>query len=299
MRTIAIGAAALCLAACSGGEAAGGQEAGEPTALSYDGADYATEADKIAHGERVSQVLNCEGCHRAGFAGRAFPPNAPEESGIYAGNLTHIIPEYSLDDFVGVLREGVHPTRDDLYFMPAPIYQYLSDADVEALFAYLQSLEPAGEPTPPSKPSEALLTLFNDPEGLEELAAEGLERRDDAGKLISPTMADEVAWARDHQPPALGDRHALGRHIAMTGCAECHDEDLSGAYGPSIPIVASMYDKASMTELLTTGKPVNREEAGVMSYMGREVYSLLTENEREAVVNYVLALAEMEQQGKD
>ena len=41
-----------------------------PAAISFDGADYKDEAAKLAHGERLSWMLGCNGCHGVKPAGR-------------------------------------------------------------------------------------------------------------------------------------------------------------------------------------------------------------------------------------
>ncbi len=288
MRKFAFIVCGLVLTACQADAQV--DAATESGVLTYQGADYTTEAEKIAHGQRLTEVLTCTGCHRAGLVGRPFPPDADFDTGIYASNLTRVMANYSDADFDRLLRQGVHPVRPDLYMMPSATYQHLADADVAALYAYLQTLKPTGEELPASQPTEELLARWSD--DLEEMAERGLERRDESGNLVLPTMVDEVAWVRSNPAPDLGEDHALGRYIAMTSCAECHGSTLANGWAPALPVVGANYDTAGLTELLTTGTPVGREEAGLMSYIGREHSSFLTEEERAAVVGYVLAIVD-------
>ena len=62
---------------------------------------------------------------------------------------------WTKDEFVAALRTGRHQGRDRpiLPPMPWPVYGQMTDGDLEAIFAYLQSIPPVGnkvpEPIPP------------------------------------------------------------------------------------------------------------------------------------------------------
>jgi mono/diheme cytochrome c family protein len=112
-------------------------------------------AGSIAQGEALAAAGHCASCHtRAGgptFAG-GFPLNTP--FGIIYG--TNITPDaktgiglWSLEAFTRAMREGV--SRDGLHLFPAfPYYAFtkLSDADVEALYAYLMTRPAVSAPAP-------------------------------------------------------------------------------------------------------------------------------------------------------
>lgn len=250
-----------------------------PAALSYDGADYGTdEAAKLAHGERLSHVLGCRGCHTGDLTGQPFPPEEEgfPASGIYASNLTQVLP--TMDDAAlrKLLVEGVHPTREKMWMMPSSIFQHLSDADLDALIAHLRTVEPKGEPTPLPEPSAAFLAEVK------------------AGR--QKPIAEEVVDFRNNTPADLGEPFALGRHIAMSTCAECHGSKLEGLpdFTPSLIDVAPMYDDAAFTALLTEGKGLEGRTLGLMALVGKGHFSYLTDRERKAVIEYVHALADKE-----
>lgn len=248
------------------------------TSLTFDGADYGTdEKAKRAHGERLSWVLNCRGCHEPDLTGKMFPPGLPFDTGVYSANLTRVVGEYSNNELERLLREGVHPERENLWMMPSYLYRHLSDADMEALIAHLKSLEPMGDPTPVSSPTEATRQSY---EGFPLTSVEG------------------IAWA-DRQPmPDLGEEFALGRHYAMMTCAECHGPDLRGLgnFSPDLRAMATAYSADELSALLSEGAIKEDREVYLMDHYGANIASRLTDNERNAIIAFVKELAAIEVQ---
>lgn len=123
----------------------------------FDAAAAPAEAsdDLLARGEYVARAADCVACHglpgEAPFAGglEMATPVGP----IHASNITPDpeagIGRYTLADFDRAVRHGVTPEGRRLYpAMPYPSYAKLSDADVEALYAYFhQGVEPAPKPS--------------------------------------------------------------------------------------------------------------------------------------------------------
>ncbi|WP_265563706.1 c-type cytochrome [Sphingomicrobium arenosum] len=270
------------LAACGTGEPeaeAGAPQGAEAQAasLAYDGADYGDdEAAKIAHGDRLASVLLCRGCHAPELTGTDMGELEPELAGVVASNLTRTVPKLDDEQLERLLREGVHPTRDEFWMMPSKIYQHLSAPDMAALMAYLRTLEPKGQELP--------LTKLND--GLVGAAGEGhfLEAK------------AEVAVHAEKTPLDLGERHAQGRYIAMTVCADCHGATLRGEeqFGPDFVDLAVAYDAAAIERLLATGQGVEGRELGLMSFIGANLTSAMTDIERKAVAAYLEAMVAAE-----
>ncbi|XAM20645.1 cytochrome c [Sphingomicrobium sp. XHP0239] len=244
-------------------------------AISYDGADYGDDRTAmLAHGERLSHVLGCRGCHTGDLTGMPFPPvdEGFPQSGIWASNITRVIPDMTDAQLKALLTEGKHPTRDDMWMMPSAIFQHLSGADVDALMAHLRTVKPMGDASPLPAPTPAFLAMVE----------QGVQLP------VSKQMGDH----RESLPKNLGPRHALGRQIATTSCAECHGAELEGVpdFTPAIADVAPMYDDAAFTKLLTTGEGLEGRELGLMGLVGREHFGYLTSKERKAVVDYAQAL---------
>lgn len=190
--------------------------------VSFDGADYgADEARKLAHGERVAELLACNSCHGPDYSGVNFGEMIPLIEGLWATNISRTLPDFSDEQLETLLREGTHPARD-IYLMPSRSSQYLSDADMDALIAHLRTIAPTGEPTPIP------------PEGFEDAVAARLPdeywRVKEYGRKFYPNAEEEADFYAKYRAPALGAEVERGRYIAAATCASCHGPGMDG-YG--------------------------------------------------------------------
>jgi mono/diheme cytochrome c family protein len=136
--------------------------------------------DRVKRGEYLATIMDCTGCHtpgaligkpdqaralsgsNIGFAipdlGIFYPPNLTPDRDTGLGKWTEA-------EIVKAVRTGVTPSGRTLVpIMPYPSYAKLTDADAQALAAYLKSLKPikhrAPAPTgPQEKPTAPYLTL--------------------------------------------------------------------------------------------------------------------------------------------
>ena len=115
-------------------------------------------AIRIERGRYLVQAGGCLTCHTADrpeaiplAGGRAlptpfgifYPPNLTPDPVTGLGGWTDA-------DFGRALREGVAPDGSNYYpVFPYPAYTGLTDIDVAAIAAYLRSLKPVRQPTPP------------------------------------------------------------------------------------------------------------------------------------------------------
>jgi mono/diheme cytochrome c family protein len=242
----------------------------QPAQLSYEGADYKSDAAKIAHGRRLATVLDCTGCHGVKLQG-ADLADKPEDGAMYAPNITLLLSKYSDADLDRLIRKGVPKDGRQFWFMPVESFQFLSDADLAALISYLRTFKPEGKTLPAFK--------FN-----------RLEHRDVQQGLLGNAQA-QIRKYRDHPPVDLGSQHAWGRYLAQTTCTACHNNALQGwrNFTPDLDI-AGTYSKAELTRLLTTGEAKAKKDVG-MSRVARRQFSHLTPREREAIVDYIAARA--------
>lgn len=244
-----------------------------PAAVTYDGADAPNAAARLQHGERLSWILGCKGCHGEDLRGQNVSKNEPEMGEWWAPNITLLMASYSDAELDRLIRHGEPKDGRTFYFMPAESLQYVSDADLASLLAYLRSVPSGGEQMPKVKKGP----LF-----------EKLER---AGEFApSPQM---IARYRKDEPADLGERHRLGRYIAMTTCTECHNSRLQGFedFSPGLEVVGA-YDVPELEHLLTTGEGKVRKDLGLMSKTARNRFARLTSKERSAIITYVKALAD-------
>jgi len=106
-------------------------------------------------GARIAAVGNCIACHTI-HGGQAFAGGLPLPTPfgtVYSTNITpdlvHGIGNWSLAAFTRALRQGVH--RDGRHLYPAFPYDHytlVTDADVEALYAYLMTRSPVASGVP-------------------------------------------------------------------------------------------------------------------------------------------------------
>jgi cytochrome c553 len=273
MRTLG-SALLLALAACGQQQ----KPVEPPGRISFDGAEATGAAARRAHGERLTRVLGCTGCHGKALAGEQFEPEMKQYGPIYASNLTIEVPEYSDAQLDGIIRHGTHPDRKTVWIMPAEVFQHLGDADYRTLVAYLRSLKPTGAKLPPPQFSK-------------------LDKEDIASGKYKPA----TQYVREEQgalPVDLGPRHALGRYISAVTCAECHGMKLDGEQppGPGRPpdlVVAGGYSRGEFERLITKGIPTgNRKLREMMSDVAKTRFAYLTPHERDALYAYLKARAE-------
>lgn len=111
--------------------------------------------EKIQRGAKLA--ILCADCH-APDEGQPMTGNdflddgAPPIGTFFAPNLTPVhLADWSDGEIIRAIREGVHRSGRSLLIMPSGFFRNLSDADAEAIVAYLRSLPPEGEDTPPNR----------------------------------------------------------------------------------------------------------------------------------------------------
>lgn len=231
--------------------------------------------DPIEHGERLSAVLGCIGCHKLDLAGEDWTD--PELGVLWTANLTHSAAAYSESELTEMITEGRRPDRA-LIDMPSYLFSELHPDDLAALVRYLKTLPVTGEkhPEPTIGPQLA---------------------RDIASGEFKDSV-QRVAEMKNQAPPDLGPEHELGRFILRATCAECHGMDLRGSTEeitdapprPNLRMVLA-YSAEDFSKLMTTGKALGDRELELMSGVARWRYSHFTEREIQVVYDYLVALA--------
>ena len=102
-----------------------------------------SEAEVIAEGRRLASIRGCTDCHGADLGGGVMLDD-PALGTMYASNLTGgeggVAQTYDDIDFLRAIRHGIDSDGKGLLIMPSSEYYVLSDADVGALIAYINSL---------------------------------------------------------------------------------------------------------------------------------------------------------------
>lgn len=269
MRIAGLIAATLALSACA-------DNADPPTEQTQPPRFELASSNPIEHGQRLSAVLGCIGCHGLELTGEDW--TEPEMGVLWTANLTQSVARYSDEELIAMITEG-HRSDRALMEMPSFLFGGLHPDDLDALVAYLNTLEPTGEihPDPTIGPQ--------------------LQRMIESGEWVDSVQ--DVARKRDQFPPDLGPEHAYGRFILRATCVECHGMDLRGSEvripgapdRPDLRMVAA-YTREDFAHFMETGEAVGGRELTLMSAVARRRYSPLTDAEEDAMHAYLVELAE-------
>ena len=257
--------AALCLAVSGCGSAP------VANAIGFEFKGEESPAALVSHGARVATMVGCKACHGDDLQGKPYAEAFIAD--FHSINLTRTVSGLNDADLTAIIRDGVHPQRDDLWLMPSGSYHALTERDVAGLIAYVRSVAPAGEVT--SNPAVSRASKAK-------IAEAGFG-----------TAAFTVKQMQDAPPVDLGAEFAQGRYIAVAACVACHGSDLSGVAGMSPDLVAAAsYSAEDFDTLLDEGKAPDGRELGLMRLSGPKRFSVMTPDERAALRAYLVARAE-------
>jgi mono/diheme cytochrome c family protein len=237
--------------------------------------------DQVARGARLAVL--CPLCHspsgQAPLVGMDFSKGGPPVGTIFAPNLTPAgeIRNWSDGELIRAIREGVHKTGRALVIMPSEVFHNLSDADVEAIVAYLRAQPAAGSESPPAR--------------LNVLAA----------ALIGAGFASTSAQQPITQPvvaPPEGTSAEYGTYlVAILGCRLCHGENLAGRPGggpgpPAGPNLTVLLPKWSLDDFLKTFRtgvdPYNHTLTTSMPW--KEISAFARDDDLKAIYAYLHGL---------
>jgi mono/diheme cytochrome c family protein len=232
-------------------------------------------AAEAAEAPRLARVLGCLSCHGEGLKGKLMF-DAPGVARVFAPNLTEVASKASDQQLAAGIRQGIGHDGRALFIMPSPMYSRLTDRETASLIAWIRTLP----------------------------RAEGQSRGLSAGPIgrLGLVMGsfrpapNGVAEYRGQIPIALGPEHERARHLAATACSECHGPALMGGSAgpdekaPDLRVVAG-YDQAQFRTLMRTGRPPDGRDLGLMTELGRDDFSHLTDAEVDSLYAYLIARA--------
>ena len=175
----------------------------------------------IARGEHIAtSIAKCADCHGADLGG-GIVIDAMPIGHVEATNLTTgkggVLASYSDATLERAIRHGIGIDGRNLVLMPSADYHNLSDADVEAVIAYIRSRPQVDREHQPSTVGPLLRTLWV------------------AGKMV-PIGAATIRHDAPHMKVTpVGNNVNAGRYIAVNGCAGCHGATYSGGPIPGTP----------------------------------------------------------------
>jgi mono/diheme cytochrome c family protein len=240
-----------------------------------------TDSASIARGEHLTRnVLNCTLCHGADLGGAVYS-SSPAMGTMAGPNLTRGVGgvggDYTVADYLRAIRRGVRRDGRSLIVMPSEVFAHISQQDIGAVIAYLQSVPPVDRDVPKSG--------FG-PVGRALLAA-GKMNILVAGK--TPDLTPPVSVARDTTA-------AYGKYLAdISGCHGCHGFGLSGgrvAGPPDLPPASNLtpagiggWAEADFVRALREGK---RPDGSVLDeFMPWKVFRGMTDAELRALWLYL------------
>jgi cytochrome c553 len=225
-------------------------------------------AAAIAHGDRLAHAFGCTDCHRPNLEGAFIP-----DFGVWSLNLTQLAKSFSDRDFDRAIRHGLRPDGTSVAeFMPSDAFQYMSDADLADILAFIRShpLHGAAHAVP----------------------SYGIKLR--IGLLTGLAKTGRMWFPLQKQALDLGPNYERGRQLAMTACGECHTTALQGEtppqphHPPDLSIVAA-YSRADFLKFMHTGRAAGNRVLPMMSAVARVRISHLSDVDMNALYNYLVA----------
>lgn len=275
-----------------------------------------TDSASLARGQHIFRFRGCEACHSEGgyldvsTSDQGAEPhlNVPSqdvphmEGNIYlddpaigkvvASNLTAgkggVANEYTDADWARAIRHGIRPDGTPLLFMPSTEFYFLSDEDLSAVIAYIQSAPPVDHELPPSSVSwtgRIVMTLV-------------------------PAITFIPAELIPHDAPrpvasAVGITPEYGEYLTHS-CKVCHGLTMSGGPIPGFPstwppapnltfgpgsVLPSWDEEGFMRTLRTGVTPEGRQLRG--EYMPWSSYKFMSDDELQAVWVYLQSLPKL------
>lgn len=246
----------------------------------------AAPPELVAQGYRLARLHGCLSCHGEGLTGnhvfRAWPVGD-----IIAPNLTKLARLRSDEQLAAAIRQGIAPDGRGLLVMTSAVHARMTPEETAALITWMRSL-----------PVKDGLDI---PFRLRLLGRLMLILGD---FRLQPVAVREY---RQMMPADMGPRHARGRYLAATICAECHGPALDGGPTPfadtnpsfglegNLPpdlAIAAGYDAAQFRTLMKTGVPPGGRNLAVMTEVATSDLRYLTDDEINAIYGYLIARAQ-------
>ncbi len=196
-------------------------------------------AEAVAEGERLATIRGCFWCHGKSLEGQKYFAEANRGIIAVAPDLTRKIHEYTPAEFARAVRHGVRPDGTSVQpAMPAFAFYHMSNADMGAIIAFIQSL-----PKQDGYPGQFHLL----PVGWFRWAAGDLPP-------LAATLIDHDAPRLD--PAVSGSQVDRGRYLAESICTECHGDNgrIRVPITPDLQTAAA-YTREDFFRLMRTGTP--------------------------------------------
>ncbi|MEZ6972763.1 MULTISPECIES: cytochrome c [Aeromonas] len=254
-------------------------------------------APAMSAGEYVAKLGDCAACHTSEASkplagGKGFPTPVGT---VYATNITpdktHGIGNYSLPEFIKVMREGITRSGDPLYpAMPYTAYAKMSDEDLTALYHYLmQDVQPQAIANKASDipwplnmrwPLRGWNWLYHDDGRFTPVAGKSEEWNRGAYLVQGAGHCGSC-----HTPRGIGMQE---KALTEADPLYLSGATLDGWYAPDIR--GSRYDKQALIDLLKTGRSQHQAVNGPMAEVITHSSQYFSDADLASIATYLTGL---------
>ena len=244
-----------------------------------------TDEAALVRGEHlVTAVAHCGYCHGDDLAGDITVNNPNAQGVIVAPNLTAgkggIGASYSSEDWIRAIRHGIMPSERSVIIMPSGLFNVMSEEDLTAVVAYLQTIPPVDNELPDTQLGPLFYALIG------------------AGPLTNAMSGRVIEHGAPFTPaPAEGETAVYGEYlVALSQCTACHGVELAGGQacrdcpiGPNLTPGGELqgWTQADFVTVLRTGiVPTGRQ---LSEFMPWQYFQHMTDTELAAIWAYLQA----------
>ncbi|MBX9564162.1 cytochrome c [Aeromonas hydrophila] len=256
-------------------------------------------APAMSAGEYVAKLGDCAACHTSEASkplagGKGFPTPIGT---VYATNITpdktHGIGNYSLPEFIKVMREGITRSGDPLYpAMPYTAYAKMSDEDLTALYHYLmQDVQPQAVANKESDipwplnmrwPLNGWNWVYHDDSRFTPVAGKSEEWNRGAYLVQGAGHCGSC-----HTPRGLGMQE---KALTEADPLYLSGATLDGWYAPNIR--GTRYDKQALIDLLKTGRSQHQAVSGPMAEVITHSSQYFSDADLASIATYLTELGD-------
>jgi len=250
-----------------------------------------TDAASIEFGKHRAEVL-CEGCHGADLSGinnwfAAGPLGTIDSANLTSGDGGFGREAKSAEDYVLAIRHGVDPEGKPL-FMPAVVStSNLSDEDLGAIIAYIQSVPPVDHVTNGNNFTPLAKIML-------------------AAGMLGKLPVESVSHETQVTAPSRSVSVEYGDYMVNTNdCRICHGPQLNGGQfpDPTITLISPNITPGGEVGFWSGDQFINTTRTGVTpggheldpEHMPWKDYGNMTDDELKAIFMYLQSLPKLEQ----
>ena len=250
-----------------------------------------TDAASLEFGKHRVEVL-CAGCHGSDLSGvenwfSAGPLGTIDSTNLTTGEGGFGREATSVEDYVRAIRHGIDPEGKPI-FMPAVVSTaYLSDEDLAAIIAYLQSIPPVDHVTHGQNFTPLAKIML-------------------AAGMLGELPVESVSHATQVDAPEKGVNLEYGKYMVDTNdCRICHGPKLNGGPfpDPTIQKISPNLTPGGEVAFWSEGEFINTIRTGVTpsgheldnDFMAWKNYRNMTDDELKAIFMYLQSVPKLPQ----